>query len=498
MWNVTNWAASDVMPYFTRLESYDSSAPIPERWGNCTLLSNRGTSGPLKTSLNSRIADPIADEFIASSIAAGLPQASLGFNEADADKRIGVGYYEFNVNNGLRDSAAKAMLSTDVKVPTNLVVKTGATVQKILFTDVATTPKAVGVRYFSSEKDSIEEVQLQPFIKTIDRKRRRISEVILAAGAILSPQILANSGIHEGGFLVDSCEVGKNIHDHPVIGVVYSESQRLSEAVSDFFNADDKEETAFRTYKDAMNHFQIYGDDDFFHAFMNNSSTCKAQVYGTPGFSVGGFLASPWSQDGVSDLQLTVFPHTVEPHFVSTGKKKITRPKKNSILVTVALLRPDATNTLELANLNSNISKTEPSLINFEKKYKFKVPNILGGSLSSRDTKRLAWGVNEVRNIMSAPPLSRDPTMEKFPGSKYQDDDLENFIKNHVMANSHWSGSTRMGDDKDSVVDSKLNVRGVRGLRIVDAGVMPSIPNGNTHSTTCAIALRGVDLILGK
>ena len=66
------------------------------------------------------------------------------------------------------------------------------------------------------------------------------------------------------------------------------------------------------------------------------------------------------------------------------------------------------------------------------------------------------------------------------------------------MRNSHWSGSTRMGDDQESVVDSKLRVNGVENLRVIDAGIMPYIPNGNTHSTTCVIALRAVDLILNE
>ena len=72
------------------------------------------------------------------------------------------------------------------------------------------------------------------------------------------------------------------------------------------------------------------------------------------------------------------------------------------------------------------------------------------------------------------------------------------FTRKNAMHNSHWSGSTRMGDDQESVVDSKLRVNGVENLRVIDAGVMPYIPNGNTHSTTCVIALRAVDLILNE
>lgn len=179
-------------------------------------------------------------------------------------------------------------------------------------------------------------------------------------------------------------------------------------------------------------------------------------------------------------------------------------PKIHSILVTVALLKPEATYKLDLYHPSGKLDRpgtksVETPRTQFEKMFQFHVPDIQGGTLSGRDLQRLAWGVNQVRNIMSVPPLSNNIDTEQMPGAQYQNRMLENFIDRHIMRNSHWAGSTRMGndDDKNSVVDSKLRVRGVKDLRIVDAGIMPFIPNGNTHSTTCALALRGVDLIFG-
>jgi choline dehydrogenase-like flavoprotein len=128
----------------------------------------------------------------------------------------------------------------------------------------------------------------------------------------------------------------------------------------------------------------------------------------------------------------------------------------------------------------------------------FNLPQIQGGNLTDSDASKLAWGVEQVRNILSQPPLLHTIQFEQYPGYHYQGQDLIQYVKDHAMRNSHWSGSTRMGDDMDSVVDSRLRVRGVDSLRVVDAGVMPFIPNGNTHSTTCVIALRAVDLIFGS
>ena len=75
--------------------------------------------------------------------------------------------------------------------------------------------------------------------------------------------------------------------------------------------------------------------------------------------------------------------------------------------------------------------------------------------------------------------------------------DLRNRIREEATPNSHWVGSTRMGveGDHDAVVDERLSVRGVESLRIVDSGVIPAAPNGNTHSTVCVVARRGAELI---
>ena len=109
--------------------------------------------------------------------------------------------------------------------------------------------------------------------------------------------------------------------------------------------------------------------------------------------------------------------------------------------------------------------------------------------------------MEEVRRILRSPPLSNVTTTELYPGSSVVsggDETLQKYIRANHLANSHWVGTTKMGNDDDSmaVLDEALRVRGVEGLRIVDSGAIPFVPNGNTHSTICAVSSRGVDLIV--
>ena len=114
--------------------------------------------------------------------------------------------------------------------------------------------------------------------------------------------------------------------------------------------------------------------------------------------------------------------------------------------------------------------------------------------LSDMDVRRLQWGIEQLRRVQQTPPLLYHTQEEVVPGV---DTDLEHYIRSHHLPNSHWTGSTKMGHDDDplAVVDETLKVRNMNGLRIVDAGVMPTIPNGNTHSAVTVVARRAVDLI---
>lgn len=129
--------------------------------------------------------------------------------------------------------------------------------------------------------------------------------------------------------------------------------------------------------------------------------------------------------------------------------------------------------------------------------------------LTELDARKLAWGVRQVRRIMDTSPLRELHRGEVYPGpgvSGKADDTagdneaLVSWVRGHLYSNSHWCGTARMGalSDPESVVDEKMGVRGVRGLFVGDASVIPFIPNGNVHSTVVLVAMKLAGFLLGR
>lgn len=265
---------------------------------------------------------------------------------------------------------------------------------------------------------------------------------------------------------------------------------------------------------------------DLIKGFEGNKNVSSSQIknvyshlgtIGTSGFSAGAFLRSPWAVGPSPDLQLTVFPRVVEPHVIdrtheiykerAAGGDSVEIPIESSaMLVTVALLKPEARYEVKTSSVeNRNLIPTSGVLTDKNNNFwgiNFTLPSVQlppnrTSYLSDLDIKRLAWGVEEVRRIRSFAPLSLKTEEEMYPGSKIVEELLDNHVKVEHLTNSHWSGSTKMGsaNDPTAVVDERLRVIGVENLRVADAGVMPRVPNGNTHSTVCVLASRAADLI---
>jgi len=469
-WNITKWSHIEVMPYFNKLETFIYNPPPSFLQHTTHEYQSRGTSGPLTTGTLGNLISPLAEDFILSSLSAGIPMASLGFNDADPSKRIGVGFYEFNIRGGMRDSVAEAYFRSSV--PSNLKILTGCTVQNAIFQiDDLDVPKTVGVAYnIDKSKQSLHAMlRLDSKVET---------EVIFSAGAILTPQLLANSGIQEGGSIVNSPNVGKNLMDHPAIAVSFEMTQDSTEEVLSYFFGDSVLDTFDDLVLSRMKQWVPYIDSPL----------------STPGFSSGGFLKSPFSTQHGPDIQLTVFPHLEEPHYSLTNKR--TSKRWSYMMITVALVQPETRSELILARSDGNESTTlNTQSVLGTSAPNFPIPKLKSGTLSDNDTEKLVWGIEQVRKIMSSAPVAHRIKSEASPGKLFAGDGLKEYVRNNIMQNSHWSGSCRMGTDDKSVVDENLKVRGVRNLRVIDASIMPQIPNGNTHSTTCAIALRAVDLI---
>ena len=510
-WNMTKWTFDTVLAHYKDLETYIDLWDQPPYWKgeNDANKPWRGHKGPLYTSPGGPAVDAVAPLFVESMLASGWPLASRGFNSPDVSARVGAGYYEFNIRNGVRHSIAEALLggwNSDRLPPSNLIIRTKATVTKVITGQQHGVPKALGVEYISTDTGKSCQVMLGD----------ENGEVILAAGAIMTPQLLANSGIQDGGDVADLLGVGKNLQDHPVVAMSWEISPVLSEQASSIYTVANDMEDYFISVESLMN----LQNDPARNITLEKlrEGAINLGTFATAGFTSGAFLTSPWAVDGVPDLQLTVFPRVVEPHVILL-ERKIAREKgikfdwgkmrEGAMLVTVALLQPEAryevkpsTEIMDL-DLDFDDSEEQPNENNqYTAHSDYQLPSIKlpkGRSeyLTDLDVKRLAWGMDEVRNIVGHAPLVSVTGEELMPGPQVTGYTLEQHVRLHHLPNSHWVGSAKMGKDEDplAVVNEKLQVRGVNGLRIVDASIMPNIPNGNTHSTICVIASIAADII---
>lgn len=162
------------------------------------------------------------------------------------------------------------------------------------------------------------------------------------------------------------------------------------------------------------------------------------------------------------------------------------------MLVTVSVLNPEGRSTVRLDPKDPYYGN--PSVQKDEREGAPK-------PVSELDAQKLAWGVGQVRRITDASPLREELRGEIYPGpgvsgqpddTAGEDKNLVQWVKDHIYSNSHWCGTARMGKASDprSVVDERMAVKGVRGLFVGDASVMPFIPNGNVHSTVVLVAAK--------
>ena len=496
-WNMSEWRWEDVLAEYIHLEEFQAEHDK---------VDGRGSDGPIATAYLPRtVVDAIAPLFLTSANQTGWPILPAGFN--NKGERVGMGYYEFNIKHGIRDSVAQALLGRR-KPPPNLEIRTGLTVTRVLLKSGQLGLRACGVE-FLTEMGNVGEFILADASQ---------AEVILSAGAIMTPQILVNSGIGPNGKVLCLPGVGRNLQDHPVVGVSFSIDPVLAmEATSIYTIGDELED-----YLVAVQELNNLGANA--SKLSENNKLLLSEKLGTfssAGFSAGGFLRSPWTTDETPDIQLTLFPRLTEPHIVRhANHDELKRLRASAMLVTVALLKPDARyqvhtsepgigsasggNHFDHDSAQANVGMGSQSIDTIEHLalQGFKLPIIdlpveRKEYLSKRDIQRLAWGMEQVRRIQGTGPLSLRTGSEIYPGSQVIGEDLLIHVHENHLPNAHWVGSSKMGhsDDLEAVVDGRLRVHGVGGLRIVDGGVIPIVPSGNTHSTICAVASRAAKLI---
>jgi len=349
----------------------------------------------------------------------------------------GVGYYQVTQKDTQRWSTASAYLRPAVaRNKNNVKVITGARVERIILDE----NRAMGIRYRYKNQD---EVALCS------------RDIILSGGAVNSPQLLMLSGIGPADHLTS---VGiKPLHDLPGVGANLQD--HLDASILQFCKTRDTYDTANKLWS----LYQYWSQ--------------KKGPGTSPIAETGGFLST---QQGLSapDVQLHFLPVLVVDH----GRTKM---KKNGYSLHVCTLRPESTGTIRLAS-------KDPAA----------TPLIDANYLAERkDLDTLIKGVKMGREIFAQSGLDPYRADEFQPGAAVKTDaEIEQWIRAKCETIYHPVGTCKMGPDNDpmAVVDNQCRVRGLQGLRVVDASVMPTLIGGNTNAPTIMVAERVASFMQGK
>jgi choline dehydrogenase len=394
-----------------------------------------GAGGPWRVE-KQRLKWKILEEFAQAAQQTGIP-ATDDFNRGD---NTGVGYFDVNQKRGIRWNASKAFLRPALKRG-NLTIITGAHTQRVVFDGRSCT----GVEYRGGDVDYLAKARC---------------EVILCAGAVNSPQLLELSGVGNGarlqklgiGVVQDLRGVGENLQDHLQLRMAY----------------------------------QVQG--------VRTLNTMSAHWWGKLmiGLQYALFQSGPMS---MSPSQLGAFAKSdaddrsltrpdLEYHVQPLSLDRFGEPlhRFNAFTASVCQLRPTSRGSVHIGSADASA----PPLI---------APNYLS---TDYDRHVAANALRLTRRIVAAPALARYQPREILPGLQYQsEEELQQAAGAVGTTIFHPVGTCRMGttDDPAAVVDNRLRVIGVEGLRVVDASVMPNITSGNTNSPTLMIAERASDMI---
>jgi choline dehydrogenase len=392
-----------------------------------------GQEGPLWVSEVPH--DPLSDAFVAAAARCGI-SPTADFNGGD---NSGAGYFRMNTRHGQRMSTERAYLRTAMQRP-NLQVISGAQVTRILMQG----QRAQGVTWLQNGQS---------------HSLHARHEVVLCAGAIQSPQLLQLSGMgpsallakHQITTIADLPGVGENLQDH--LQVRPSFRCQGVETLNDVANS---------RWRSAR---------DFLRYQLTRTGSLATGVY-----RAGAFLS-------VDNAQHPDWPN-VQIHF---GLVSFDRPHQPphpfpGITLSACILRPESRGRIQLRSADP-----------------LATPEIQANYLSAENDQRLAVQmVRKMREIASQSPLSDFIVQEHEPGAATQNDaELLEWVRRRAGSIFHPVGTCAMGPESDpmAVVDARLRVHGVQGLRVVDGAVMPRIVSGNTNAPIIMLAEKAADLI---
>lgn len=375
--------------------------------------------------------NPLCEAFIESSIRAGIPRN----DDFNGRTQEGVGYYQTTTHNARRCSAAVAYLRPAMK-RSNLRVITRAETEGIVFEG----KRAVGVIFQAGGK--------RTFVKA--RK-----EVIVSAGSINSPKLLLLSGIGPADHLAahgikvvhDLPGVGENLQDH--YGALVTYKSRLPTTVNDIMMS------RLKQLKVGLQYI----------LFRTGPLTISAA-------QVGAFVKSDPRLDA-PDIQFLF--QTFSHDEYDDGLHKF-----SGFANAVCPLRPESRGTLRLRSANPS----DAPLMQ---------PNYLA---AESDQRVLVEAIKLSRKVATQDPIASNIISEYAPGDDVRtDDEILDYARKTGLSIAHQVGTCKMGQDPMAVVDHELKVRGIEGLRVVDASIMPTLISGNTNAPTIMIAEKAADMI---
>jgi choline dehydrogenase len=410
-WGQPGWTYGDLLPYFLRSEDNELGASA-----------YHATGGPLTVS-EGRSNNPMSAAFVEAAVQAGH-LFNEDFNGAAQD---GFGFYQVTQRNGRRCGAAVAFLHPALPRP-NLTVETNLQVHRVLVEG----SRAIGV----TGRRAGEQILI-----------RAEREVVLAAGAYNSPQVLMLSGIGPATELaalgipvvLDQPHVGQNLQDHPAANLVYAHSLPISLLAA--------------------------GEPEHVRRFAEEGR--GPLTSNVP--EAGGFIRAPDRLDA-PNLQFHAAPVMLVDGGLGTSTE-------HGISFGTCLLTPRSRGTVAIVSDDPTAK-----------------PRIRHDYYA--DPRDLADAVAGVRAGLD---IARQPALKPYTERPFavpdstSDADLRAFVRRATQTLFHPVGTCAMG----TVVDESLRVRGVEALRVVDASVMPTIVRGNTNAPIIAIAEKGADLIRG-